>query len=268
MITKNIKSKILENITKKEEKILVSNILDKVLRFENNNTLEFTHFLDLNEIDIIKKVLDYLKINYFIAKPNLYAEKQAVFFIPDYLEFNTNKVISDNISCIKIIPPIKGKLLHKDYMGSIYSLGIKHEMIGDIMAFDSCAYVFVMNTVKKFILDNLIKVKNQNVILELVDLSRDEVLNLSYNFTEKEYIVCSKRIDAILSSVYNLSRNQVKEKINSGDLYINSKNTFYITDNLKKGDIVSFKRCGKFVFDDVVRETKNKNIVIKIKKYS
>ena len=44
MITKNIKSKILENITKKEEKILVSNILDKVLRFENNNTLEFTHF--------------------------------------------------------------------------------------------------------------------------------------------------------------------------------------------------------------------------------
>lgn len=267
MITKNIKSKILENITKKEEKLLISNILDKVLRFKNNNTLEFTFFLDLNEIDIVKKVLDYLKINYFIAKPNLYAEKQVVLFIPDYLEFNTNKVISDNISCIKIIPPIKGKLLHKDYMGSIYSLGIKHEMIGDIMAYDSCAYVFVMNTIRKFILDNLIKVKNQNVILELVDLNSDEVLNLSYNFTEKEYIVCSKRIDAILSSVYNLSRKQVKEKINSGDLYINSKINFYITDNLKKGDIVSFKRCGKFMFDDVVRETKNKNIVIKIKKY-
>ena len=80
MITKNIKSKILENITKKEEKILVSNILDKVLRFENNNTLEFTHFLDLNEIDIIKKVLDYLKINYFIAKPNLYG-KSRLFFL-------------------------------------------------------------------------------------------------------------------------------------------------------------------------------------------
>ena len=42
---------------------------------------------------------------------------------------------------------VKGKLLHKDYMGAIYSLGLKREMIGDIFVCENAAYVFCINTV-------------------------------------------------------------------------------------------------------------------------
>lgn len=266
MITKQIKAKILERFNDKQEKIFISNILDKAYKFDKENKLLYTNFLNLNEILVATQILNEIDINYYVYSVNEYINKKVIFFIPDYITFDDN-FFEEYITCIKIIPNLKGKLKHKDYMGAIYSLGLKNEMIGDIFAYETYAYVFCMKSVCNYLYDNLFKVANQEVKLKAVSLLDDCIKNLKVDLIKKEYIVASLRVDAILSVVYNLSRNETKEKIIKGDLFINDKNIFYPNTLLNNGDIVSFRRCGKARVGEVLRKTKSNNIVISIEKF-
>lgn len=266
MIDKKSKIGILDSIKDKDERILMSSILDKAIRFEKSNIVSFTNFLNLNELNIAKKILDYFNVKYTIFSVNSSAEKKNIAFIPDYFINDKEKVFSEHVSCLKISS--KARLLHKDYMGAIYSLGVKREFIGDIIVNEIGAYFFCMKTIEDYFLLNLTNVGRQDVKIEVLDINSSEVKKLSLKFIEKEYIIPSFRVDALLSEVYNLSRNETKDKILRGDLFINDKNVFYPNTIIKKDDIISFKKCGKLKIGDEIRKTKSSNIVIKIFKYN
>lgn len=78
----------------------------------------------------------------------------------------------------------------------------------------------------------------------------------------------SLRVDVILAEVFFLSRNEAKQKIQNGDLYVNSHSIFFVAYTVKEGDIISFKRCGKIKIGKILRYTKSGKIVLNNKKYS
>lgn len=268
MIDRKRKSEILNSIKDKEERLIISNILDKAIKFEKTDLVYVSNFLNLDELYNVCKILDYFNVKYSVFMPYKDIEKKNIAFIPTYLGDNVDKVFLEHISCIKISLNCRVNLLHKDYMGAIYSLGVKREFIGDIVVKENFAYFFCMKSVEEYFMYNLNSVGKYEVTLDRVDIFSDEIKSLSLNFIEKEYIVPSLRIDAILSCVYNLSRSETKDKIVKGDLFINDKNIFYPNTLVKKGDIVSFKRCGKLKIGEVLRTTKSGNLVIKIYKYN
>lgn len=267
MITKEFKRKLLERYKNNDEKILVASVLDKVNRFEKTSKIENTCFLNLNEFSIITSILNELNIKYIQFSLNDILNKKMIFFIPEYIECN-NEFFSSYISCLKIKTKASSKLTHKDYMGSIFSLGVKHEVIGDIFALKESGYVFCEKSISDYILYNLYKVGNQEVEVTNISLDSNELQRLSLNLEEKDYIVASKRIDVVLAAVYNLSRSEVKGKVQKGDLFLNDKNEYYLSHSLKEGDIVSFRKCGKFKVGKEIRKTRSDRIVIKIYKYS
>ena len=55
---------------------------------------------------------------------------------------------------------------------------------------------------------------------------------------------------------------------NSLELNINDKVIVYPNTIISKGDIISFKKCGKIKFIEEIRKTKNSNVVIRVFKYS
>lgn len=267
MITREIKSKILERFENREEKMLVSNVLDKAYRFEKTEKLEYTPFLNLNEYNVVSQILDYLKIEYETYVSNKYSDKKVIFFVPSYIS-KDNKLYSEYITCIKIVPNVKGKLQHKDFMGCIYNLGIKREVIGDIFVINDICYFFLMSSVKDYVLTNLTRVGNQEVTLTEIELDSQELQNIQVNIVDKEHIVPSLRVDAVCSTVFNLSRNEIKEKIVKGDMCINDKVSYYPSDVIKENDIISLRRCGKIVIKEQVRNTKSGNIVLNIGRFS
>lgn len=267
MITKEIKSKILERFENREERILVSNVLDKAYRFEKTEKLEHTCFLNLHEYDIVSKILDYLKVDYTTYVHSIYSDKKVIFFIPSYIT-NDIKLYNEYITCIKITPNVRGKLQHKDYMGAIYNIGVKREVIGDIFVNSNICYLFLMSSVKDYVITNLTRVGNQDVDLTEVTLDSEELQNINVNIVHKEYIVPSLRVDAICSTVFNLSRNEIKEKIQKGELCINDKVSYYPSDIIKENDIISLRRCGKIVIKEQIRNTKSGNTVLNIGKFS
>lgn len=266
MTKKEKKNKILERYKLQEERIFVSNLIDKAYKYETYGKIEYTNFLNLNEQKIAITVLNELGIDYKIFSFEDRLTKKVIFFVPEYIEIN-NEFFNEYISCIKITAKSCDKLKHKDYMGAIYSLGVKHEVIGDIFVKENYGYVFLFKNVSCYIVLNLFKVGNEEVKVEEISLLDSSIKEISYDLEEKEIIVASLRVDALLSVIYKKSRNEVKEKITKGDLYINDKEERFLSYNLKEGDIVSFRKCGKLQIGKVIRKTRSDRIVISVKMY-
>lgn len=255
------KQDILSRYSEKEDKIFASNILDKINKYDKTGTLITTNFLDMNEFKISVELLNKFKMQYKVFSLEDILERKCIALLPEY---DDNYDFSC-VSCIKVIPNKNSKLLHKDYMGSIYNIGIAQDMIGDIIVFEDYAYIFLMSKVLEFVLLNYIQVGNSKINIEVMDFNNLE--DIKHNFEDINIIVPSNRIDTVLSHVYKLSRSEVENKILKNELYINSKCITSKTYILKQNDIVAFRRCGKFKYNDVIKKTKNDNLVIKITMY-
>ncbi len=288
MIKKQERDKELDKIQDKEKRIIVANVIDKINRAYIQGSIEYTDFLDMYEQSIILNILNKYKVDYIKYESNEYMERK-VFAI--YYKNKTKNVIEitktletrvatetiqkkiyntflNVITCIKITPDVSANLSHKDFMGSIYSLGIKRECIGDIYLYKGNGYVFLIKKVEEYVLNNLEKVGKYKIKKEIVDIFNKDIEKIAVSFTEKNIIVPSLRIDAVISTLFNESRNEVKKKISKGDLVINSKPIFSSGYNIKTKDIISFKRYGKCIIKEEVRKTKNENIVLSIMIYS
>ena len=267
MIEKDIRSKILNRYNNKEEKIFASSIIDLINKFDVSNHIVYTKFINLHEKSIAISILNIFNIEYHFAFKNNEIERNVIFLIPKYIE-NVENIILENIKCLKIIPNIKNKLLHKDYMGVIYSLGIEQNMIGDIFANNECAYFFIFSENLKYFENNLINIGKASVKLEVKELNDSEIINLKNKYKEIKINVKSLRVDLILSEIFNFSRNETKLKIENGDLFINSLNVFFVAEEIKENDIISFKKCGKLRIEKLLGTTKSGKYCIDIKIYN
>lgn len=266
MLSKEQKNKILNYYDKKEDKIFAGAIIDKVKKFESSNHLVCTNFLNIKEKEIAVSILNKLNVNYYLFNALEDTERTVIFIYPEYIDIEN--YIDKYICVIKIIPKTKAKITHREYMGTIYSLGLKEDMLGDIFVYNDFCYLFCLKQAEDYILNNLNKVAKSEVSLEKLDVYCNEVQSIKLNLKYMEVIIPSLRVDVILSEVFCLSRSEVKTKIQNGDLFINSKEMFFVAYEVKTKDIVSFRRCGKFKIGNVLRNTKNAKTVLGIEKYS
>lgn len=152
---------------------------------------------------------------------------------------------------------------HRDFLGSLMALGIKRETLGDIIIKDNHAFIICMENISDYIISQLDKVRHTSVICELCDELPGNVLP---EFECQEIIVASERIDVLISSVYNLSRNESQKRIEAETVFCNSvliNNTSYIP---QSGSIISVRGYGRFIFESVLRTTKKGRLVVSIKK--
>lgn len=270
MINKEQRLKLLNYYEKKEEKMFVGSIIDKINKYESANHIVHTNFLDLNQNNIVISILNKLNIKYYLLSPIDDLSRFVIFLIPEYMieEKNVEDIISSYISVVKVVPKTKGKITHRDYMGTIYSVGLKEDMIGDIFVNNAVCYFFTFKSNEEYFLNNLTKVARSDISTVVLDVYSDEVKAIRQSFKSIDITVPSLRVDAVLSEVYSISRNETKTKINNGDLFVNSKEMFFVAYEVKENDILSFRKCGKLKVGQIIRITKSGKIVLNIQKYN
>ncbi|MBE5925052.1 MAG: hypothetical protein E7271_11455 [Lachnospiraceae bacterium] len=172
------------------------------------------------------------------------------------------------ITLLKISPVNRrfaDKLSHRDFLGSIIGLGLEREKIGDIIVNDeSSCYVFVMDNVAEYIIQNLGFVKHTNVKVEICDETPTEV---KPKLSEMDVIVSSNRLDAIIAKVYNMSREVSVRHIAEGKVFLNGIVMTGNAKSLKSGDVVSVRGYGKFVFNREGGNTRKDRLYVNISKY-
>ena len=240
MIEKNEK---IENYIKLMEKI--------------NTVVYSNEFFSLNEINKIQKA----KINYSLKGLNEDSEKKVIAFYPkdfpeEYLNFP--------VRYFKIIKKSKFiKLEHKHYLGNILSLGIKREIMGDLVVKDEICYGIIMENMFSFLEENLTKINSSPV--EILEIEENEIPKSEFQVLN--ITLSSLRIDSLVAELTNLSRNLSVQHIDLGNVQINYEVEREKDRKIEIGDVIIIKKYGKFKIEEENGLTKkNKNKLI-VKKY-
>lgn len=219
-------------------------------RSYNQGKYTFTDFMSLAEQSVYYECEREL----LYAHPALFggcdiAERKMIRFGS---EEEAGYVQDFPIAAIRIRPimnKFSDELNHRDFLGAIMNLGIKREMLGDIFVKGNEACVFCKDGLAGFISENLTRIKHTSVMASVTD----DVSDITRPVLEDKVIqVSSVRIDAVISRVYNLSRQEALNLFPGGLVFLNGRECTENSRLLKADDIVSVRGKGKFEFS---RET-------------
>lgn len=153
---------------------------------------------------------------------------------------------------------------HRDVLGAVLNLGIDRDKIGDIFVGKNEAYLFAIDTIADLIVDELTSVSKNPVKVTFTDKVPDDFRPT----VEKIRVsVASNRADAVISRIYNMSREESCDLFKNAAVSINGKPFEKGVKPLKTGDAVAVRGYGKFVFCGECGTSKKGKLYVEVKKY-
>lgn len=176
-----------------------------------------------------------------------------------------NIEVFDNVAkVIKISYNDKfNKLNHRDFLGSIMSLGFAREKMGDLVLEGNCVYFPVVIEFVDYIMQNLKKVRNVSVSVnvELFNKLPNKKIEILY------VVVASLRIDVIVSAVVNTSREKSKKLIQNRQVKLNGSFELNFDAKVCENDLIVVTRYGKFKIKESLGSTSKNKIKLVIHKF-
>ena len=155
---------------------------------------------------------------------------------------------------------------HKDFLGSLMGLNIKRELMGDLILESNSGYIPVSSKIVDVILTELVKIGKTPCKVEIVNLEKMKNFP-KYNYDNKLITVSSKRLDSIVSSITNLSRNKVVEPIEKGKVLVDYAKMTDKSKIIDIGSLITIKGFGKYKLFSEKGETKKGRERLLVKKY-
>jgi RNA-binding protein YlmH len=161
------------------------------------------------------------------------------------------------IACLSLSLPDKKfaePLSHRDCLGALLNLGIKRELLGDILICENVGYLVAMESIASYLEENLTRVRHTAVRTARIPAMPEGVERL---LEERTVVAASSRLDALIGAVWNLSRSEAKELVEKERVSIRGKLISDPSFSVKEGDRVSVRGCGRFYFDGETGETRS-----------
>ncbi len=158
---------------------------------------------------------------------------------------------------LKIEPQIQkfaDALSHRDFLGAILNLGIKRELLGDLLIYENVGYQFVLDQMADYLMENLGRVRHTTV-----RVSRCAALpeGAGVNLEERFVVAASERVDAVVGAIWNLSRSEAKKLVEEERITLRGKKITDPAKALSPGDRVSVRGYGRFYFDGEEKKTRS-----------
>lgn len=218
------KQELLKDYKKQEDKICLSQILDKIEFSKARDKIEHTDFLDMYQVALVENFLRKIKFeNYQLYGGYEEAERKVAVIYPEkYNKEMLKKNYKKILKVVRILLPEeeKGKYSHRNYLGGIVKLGVKREKVGDIIVYEEGADVITLGDfadILKQQLPSLTRFENTNITIE-------EIQNLQKRETKVEevkIIVPSLRLDNFVSDLAKTSRSKATQIINQERVFVN-----------------------------------------------
>ncbi|MGS0971869.1 MAG: YlmH/Sll1252 family protein [Candidatus Izemoplasmataceae bacterium] len=226
--------------------------------------------------DIEKKLLHLAKANkpnkttFLTKEEQMYLSSQVkdVVFIggyknPERMRAALYGADKDIVTVMQINYPADYLTLkHQQILGTLLSLGIKREHIGDILI-DQQAFV-ISKELSRFIKTEFTQINNVPISLEEIDL---ESYQHQQEYIEHRVTLDSMRLDLVVSKITKKSREEAKFSIINGEVKVNHKVIVKPTKQVEEEDVVSIRKYGRVLIDNTKGHSKKGKIVLKYKKY-
>jgi RNA-binding protein YlmH len=196
-----------------------------------------------------KRTLDYAKPTAFGGYDG--AERAVVRFgDPESLGYEEDFPI-DILAIVPLADKFADDLTHRDFLGALMSLGIERSLLGDIIVTGKKAYIFCLERISDFIIENLISVKHTSVSVRKAEA--EDIKDIPRGFEKEKMIqVASERIDAVIAKVYNVSRSAAMEYFAQKKVFVNGRQTENTSLALKQDDVVTVRGFGRFKLAEIV----------------
>ncbi len=266
------KTEIINKISSDpEQRILLSHIFDICERRNGRNVITSSDFMSEPDAHLAEILINTVKAeNYMFFGGYDDAERKCVIFLPDY--FTENDVKDEpslcHIAYIKVavdkFNEKSASFSHRDVLGSLMGLGIERHLIGDILADGGQAVFAVKSKIVPFITENLTKISRYPVSVAAFDKYE---MTPKQDFVTDSDTVASMRLDAVISSVFSVSRSAACDAINGGLVSVNGISVTKPDRLVNEGDKLALRGKGKAVIDSVGGFSKKGRIRLSYRKY-
>ncbi|HEX7056149.1 MAG TPA: YlmH/Sll1252 family protein [Bacilli bacterium] len=247
------------------ERAFVEQAIDWIDRAVRSRRHKLTDFLDPRQTWILTTLANRepdALIRFSGGYPEAERKRAIIAFAdtpPEHLEFSVTRLS---------IVPKGGKFLslnHGDYLGSLLSLGIKRDKVGDLLVTETDCQCLLATEIADFIRMNLRQVGRTSVTVDELPLAG--LPNVQPAFSEMRFTVASLRLDAIIGDVCRLSRAKAQIPIKAGRCRVNWKTEEDSSRLLQEGDVISLTGFGRFKVLEIAGNSKKGRIFVKVGKY-
>ncbi|MEE0944980.1 MAG: YlmH/Sll1252 family protein [Clostridia bacterium] len=241
------------------DKLLIRRISDISTLADKYNMPRFSDFLDEGEQAEIKATyIDNGGVWYGGYET---ASRRMIGFFPDWCEADYDEF---PIAAVKIENKGNKNLTHRDYLGTIMSLGLERKKIGDISVSPNGAYVFVSKDMAD-VVSGIEKISNCGVRCKIVPITECEIA--AAEFEMRNIVAASMRLDAVLAALLKVSRKKSSDLIAGGKCAVNHLLTERSDYILCEGDLLSVRGFGRAEIVAVGSKTRSDRLHITIKKF-
>lgn len=156
-------------------------------------------------------------------------------------------------------------ITHRDVLGSLMGLGIKREVLGDIIVRPGVCYVIIDSTLSKFMLQNIISIGAAPV--STAEAALADIPAREEKIKEIRTTVPSLRLDVVAAAGYGVSRTRMSDEIAAEKIKVNWQGARNSSQAIKAGDIISMRGRGRVEVCEVIGQTKKGRISILLKRF-
>ena len=251
----------VEQHFRKEEYSFLKQIEEWVEEVRVQYAPVLTNYLDPRQQFMVEAVVgQFDDVRYYFDGGYIDAERKRCMICPDYF-IPTADDFENTLFQIQY-PKKFATLGHGKILGSVMSLGFDRSLIGDIITNEEEWQLFCTKNIKEYIRQQLEKVGKVSIRLEEIDYTK--LLVPVDHWTVVQTVVSSLRLDTVIASVFNISRQRSKEMIESGKVKVNWAEENRPDFSLELLDITSIRGFGRIQIRKIEGRTKKDKIKVEI----
>ncbi|MBR4894433.1 MAG: hypothetical protein IKZ36_04465 [Kiritimatiellae bacterium] len=235
-----------------------SRVEDTVRLCDKRGVPCFLGFLDLHEQAYAQQVFQSLHADSVLTLYGGYADAERIMLAvspPQYVAEECDYPFS----AVAFQYRAHRQITHRDVLGTLMSLGIRREAIGDILCGEGISVVFARNEIVDFICEHVDRIGGEGVS---VIPYYDGDLPIQIEFESIRESVASPRLDSVVKALVRCSREQAAEMIRFGRVSVNHLPVESITKTIVEGDTISIRGCGRFHIDQIGPNTKKGRLAL------
>lgn len=241
------------------EKLLLRKTDDLIRRSEKTYSVLYTNFLTPAEQTLLMKADEFRGLISFDGGYEEAERRMCRICTAQYAQDDGAPIVLFKAEATAD----DAQLSHRDVLGALMGLGIKREMIGDILASGKTAYFFCSKTVAEFAELDLQKIGRYNIRITrsvLQDMPEPETEELHIN-------VSSMRLDSVCGECFGISRTKAADIIRRGLVSVNWQICDNTSRELSDGYKISMRGKGKIRLGGITGQSKKGRLFVTVYRY-
>ena len=201
------------------------------------------------------------------------AERKRIFILPDYIDAENYEELlpyldNEPTVALEIVGSGYRKFSHRDVLGSLLSLGIERDVLGDIVFKDESGFssiVFCDSRIADYIRCELTRVANDAV--KIIYKEVDYGFEPYRSFLHISDTVSSARIDSVVAAICSLSREKARSAVEGELVEVDFMVESRPDKQISAPCTVSVRGYGRFRINSVSEQTKKGRFRLNADKY-